>query len=340
MINNRSLGHYALCVSIGTAVLAGCGGSRPPIGAPVAMPQTSTLVAHADRGKSWMLPEAKNEDLLYVSGFTNVLVYSFPEGKLVGTLTGFSAPYYPRGLCSDRHGNVFFVGEGSQSQSLIYEYAHGGSDPITTLTDPGLGLGCGVDPQTGDLAVTNLRSSASNYYGNIAVYRHARGKPTIYSDPNVSGFYFCAYDDAGNLFADNPNSDDLIDELPKGGTTLTEITLSQAIFPASIQWNGNSFAIGSGCCGKQGDIPVYQVQVSGSSGTVTGPTLLSSAGDRRGLGFQLWIQGKIIAGPDRAQGQRDFLNFWRYPRGGKPIKMIRTEDANMFGVTVSASEHR
>jgi hypothetical protein len=332
-----ALTRYAVSIGAAAALLAACGGSQPPTGATGAMAQTSAIATHADRGKSWMLPEAKSADLLYVSGVENVLVYSFPKGKLVGTLTSF--PYSPQGLCSDRHGNVFFVGEGKQSQSLIYEYAHGGSDPITTLTDPGLGLGCGVDPQTGDLAVTNLRSSGSNYYGNIAVYRHARGKPTIYSDPNVSGFYFCAYDDAGNLFADNANSDDLISELPKGGTTLTEITLSQAIFPASIQWNGNSLAISSWCCGKQGDIPVYQVQVSGSSGTVTGPTLLSSADDRRGLGFQLWIQGKIIAGPDRAQGQRDFLNFWRYPRGGKPIRVIRTEDGNMFGVTVSASEH-
>ena len=196
-----------------------------------------------------------------------------------------------------------------------------------------------MDRQTGDLAVTNLRSSASNYYGNIAVYRHQGRKPLIYSDPNVSGFYFCAYDDAGNLFADNPNIDDLIDVLPKGGTRLGEITLGEAIFPASIQWNGDSLAIASGCCGKHGDIPVYQVQVIGSSGTVTGPTLLSSVDHRRGLGFQLRIQGKIIAGPDRAQGQRDFLNFWRYPRGGKPLRVIRTEDANMFGVTVSTGEH-
>ena len=33
-----------------------------------AMPQTSTLAPHVDRGKLWMLPEAKGEDLVYVTG--------------------------------------------------------------------------------------------------------------------------------------------------------------------------------------------------------------------------------------------------------------------------------
>jgi hypothetical protein len=57
---------HALSISA-TAVLAACGGSRPPIGAPGAMPQTPASVAQADRGRSWMLPEASSKDLLYVS---------------------------------------------------------------------------------------------------------------------------------------------------------------------------------------------------------------------------------------------------------------------------------
>jgi hypothetical protein len=44
---------YAL-TSCAAALLAGCGGSQPPIGAPGAMPQTSALTMHAERGKSWM----------------------------------------------------------------------------------------------------------------------------------------------------------------------------------------------------------------------------------------------------------------------------------------------
>jgi len=48
-------------------MLSGCGGSQPPIGTPGAMQQTSAIATHAERGKSWVLPEASGEDLLYAS---------------------------------------------------------------------------------------------------------------------------------------------------------------------------------------------------------------------------------------------------------------------------------
>ena len=81
-------------------MLAGCGGSQPPIGAPGAMPLTSTLAAPADRGKSWMLPEAKAEDLLYVSNYRGnyVAVYDYKTGTAVGSLSGFDG----RGQCVTR----------------------------------------------------------------------------------------------------------------------------------------------------------------------------------------------------------------------------------------------
>jgi hypothetical protein len=37
------------------ALLAGCGGSQLPIGAPGAMSQTSALAMRTERGKSWAL---------------------------------------------------------------------------------------------------------------------------------------------------------------------------------------------------------------------------------------------------------------------------------------------
>jgi hypothetical protein len=78
------------CLSV--YVLAGCGGSQPPVGAPGAMPQTSALATHADLGKSWMAPKAKSDDLLYIAAGPvdgRVYVYTYPKGRLVGTLTGF-----------------------------------------------------------------------------------------------------------------------------------------------------------------------------------------------------------------------------------------------------------
>jgi len=106
MMKTFDLSRYALGGCVAVAMLAGCGGSQQPIGAPGAMPQTSALATHADRGKSWMLPEAKADDLLYISNVYTVTVYSYPKGKHVGTLKGF---YEPFGECSDSAGNVFIA---------------------------------------------------------------------------------------------------------------------------------------------------------------------------------------------------------------------------------------
>ena len=48
-----------LYVILSYAMLAGCGGSQPPIGAPGVMPQSRAIAMHAAGGGSWMLPEAK-----------------------------------------------------------------------------------------------------------------------------------------------------------------------------------------------------------------------------------------------------------------------------------------
>ena len=73
-------------------LLAGCGAVSPPLG------------SRAASDRSWMLPEAQNEDLLYVTNVYTVTVYSYPEGQLVGTLSNFYKPY---GLCADKAGDVY-----------------------------------------------------------------------------------------------------------------------------------------------------------------------------------------------------------------------------------------
>jgi hypothetical protein len=83
-MNLSDVGRYILGCCV-VAALVGCGGSQPPIGAPGAMPQGYAVATHADRGKSWMLSEAKSEDLLYVSAYVNhVYVYSYPKGNSSG----------------------------------------------------------------------------------------------------------------------------------------------------------------------------------------------------------------------------------------------------------------
>ena len=40
-------GRMALCSCVAAAMLAGCGGPQPPIGAPAAVPQSRASAAHA-----------------------------------------------------------------------------------------------------------------------------------------------------------------------------------------------------------------------------------------------------------------------------------------------------
>lgn len=70
-----------------------------------------------------MLPEAKNEDLLYVSNVYTITVYSYPKGKLVGTLDNFYKPY-------DLKGNLYVDGLfGSYGDGFLFgELAKGGGE--------------------------------------------------------------------------------------------------------------------------------------------------------------------------------------------------------------------
>lgn len=81
---------HSLCVIAATVLLAGCGAPQPPIGVPGAMPQSPAIAAHAEHGQSWMLPEAKGEDLLYAdlssANADIIYVFSYPKGKLVKAL--------------------------------------------------------------------------------------------------------------------------------------------------------------------------------------------------------------------------------------------------------------
>ena len=103
-------------------------------------------LAGANAARSWMAPDAKkSKSLLYVAdqGANDVEVYSYPGGKLKGTLTGFQTP---SGVCSNKAGDVFILNGNGTSVEV---YAHGGSSPIRTLGLPGYPeLNCSVDPTT------------------------------------------------------------------------------------------------------------------------------------------------------------------------------------------------
>ncbi|MGA7355728.1 MAG: hypothetical protein WBW76_09900 [Candidatus Cybelea sp.] len=318
-MKSRDFWRYTVGIGAAAALLAGCGvlplslskgqdDMQPPIGEPGKIPQGRVVATHADRGKSWMRPEARGEDLLYASSLPySVYVYTYPKGKLVGFLSGFS----PRGLCSNENGDVFVA-----SGYDVYEYPHGRAKPIALLADQ-YPQGCSVDPTTGDLAVVN------QYH--VAVFppkhRDRWGIPRTYQPGGILSY--CAYDGTGNLFVDAYRSDGwVLWELPNGWKRFKTIALNQSIGEAgNIQWDGTYLAMAD-----EDASTIYQFAISGSTGTEVGATQLNGTND---IG-QFWIQGGTVVVPDDGTGT---LGFWSYPGGGSAKKKISLSLA--YGATVS-----
>lgn len=191
-----------------------------------------------------MLPEAKNDDLLYVANYeAAVNVYDYKTLKLVGTLSVDA----PGGECTDKVGNVFITAVRNAS---ILEYAHGGTSPIASLSDPTFYPGdCFVDPASGDLCVANLDGVPNP--GNLAIYRHARGTPKFYYDSNsdIAYYYSCTYDADGNAFVDDSfvSGQLKFDELAVGARTLRRIWPGRHRHGGgALDWDGKFLTDGDG----------------------------------------------------------------------------------------------
>jgi hypothetical protein len=178
-------GRYALgCVAV--AMLAGCGGSQLPIGAPGAAPQSRAIAKHADRG---FLGKSRTTSCpcLYVANSNDsVTVYASgatgnakPIEDIRGSQTGLS---HPHDVAVDGSGNVYVVNIAPTSITVYAPGATGNAKPIETISGSNTGLasatGIAIDPDNGDI-----------YVSNIAGGRSGRGSVTIYapgSNGNVS----------------------------------------------------------------------------------------------------------------------------------------------------------
>lgn len=289
-----------------TLTLAGCGGTPIlPLGTGTFSPGARHEVP------AWMAPQAKSGDLLYLSNVAtgSVDVFSYPQLRLVGKLTGFGAP---RSECVDRKGDVWIADV--QGYDVI-EYPHGATKPIVALSTPGAPQGCSVNPKSGDLAVTGGAGGVI-----LAVYHRTKHgiwlDPKEYTDPSIRSVAFCGYDAQGNLFVDGLDKTKggtfRLAELPNHATALVDLSVSQSIAgPGQVQWDGSALAVGD-----TGVTPsvVYQFSVSGSTATRIGSTSLDQSKSIR----QFWIDGARVIGPDFDAD----VGVWNYPAGGAPVKRI------------------
>jgi hypothetical protein len=317
-LKGLELGRYALSASIAAPLLAGCGGSQPPVGLPGAMPQSRAIAMHAQRGPSWMAPDAVSQDLLYVSSHNWVSVYTYPQGHLIGKLKGFDLA---SGQCVDSLSNVYIT---DYVLNRVFEYAHGNGKRLRTLLVPGAN-GCSIDPTSGDLAVSSLGNGA------LYVFTNAKGKPAKYKDSQFVSYYDCAYDAKGNLFVNGMTrlgtGNFILAELRKGDSLLKSVKLNQYIgWPGGMQWDGEHLALGD-----QVTPAIYRFSIRGGTGTRVGTTPLgSNASDT----LQFWIQDQMVVtstvctqkacGSKTHHGPGSAVMFFNYPAGGNATKLIVT----------------
>lgn len=329
-ISNPGISLFITFAAAGT-LLTGCGPAANASGNSLT-PSAARIAAH-----SWIAPASSNSSLLYVArnGVNVVTVFSYPDGKQVGQLTGFEAPW---GLCSDQTGNVFVVDAQAQE---IFEFAHGGTTPIATLNDAGNAPnGCAVDPSTGNLAVAG-GGPFNNIAANIAIFAGAQGTPTVYSNPKAYQYIYCTYDGSGNVFTVDvytKTGAGVITELANGSGSFNTISLGQPLREGvhAIQWDGTYFAINNPSGASKGPMHIVQAQIHGSKGSVVNTIKLNdSKGLADPIGSQLWIDGTTLAYPESAQS---LVGLWHYPTGGKAYKDIKVGVGDVYGLTLSVGK--
>jgi hypothetical protein len=278
------------------------------------MPQVSMESAHLHNAQnSWMLPEAKSEDLLYVTSQSfhpanEVLVFSYPGEQLVGKLAGFKEA---DGSCTDAAGDVFIADIGAAE---VVEYAHGGSKAIKRLRDASSGFipsGCAVNSTTGDLAVTSGFS--------VFVYANAKGKPKYYYNLLIGAAHSCAYDNKGNLFI----AGGVLAELPKRGDKIIRLSVRRGKIdrPGAVQWDGKYFVVGRG--GENGSTEVDRLSVSGSKATIEARIPLE--GSTSVVDF--WIYDGTLIAPNFLSSpcskKPGCVENYDYPQGGNATKTLK-----------------
>lgn len=287
------LGRSTLCVSTAVAMLAGCRGSQPPVGASATIPQQ----AHARKSpyKLLYLAEYNSASRLY-----QTQILSYPAGSQIGLLSEAGS------MCADATGDVYIVTSG-----LITEYPPGSTSAIAEASMPSKvsAHACAVDPTTGNIAVTGDQMVSGGSAGWLGIYTSLGNSPTLYSDTKMLYLSYCGYDNKGDLFMDAEASGAWFAELPAGSSNF--VNLGEPYAQGTVQWDGQYITIEL----PRADPIIYRLEVSGSSVTTVGQTVLRSPGRRkdRHLAYT-WIDGDTVVAPGRRVVS---LGYWHYPAGGQ-----------------------
>ncbi|HKU81268.1 MAG TPA: hypothetical protein VJP76_03785 [Candidatus Tumulicola sp.] len=264
---------------------------------------------------SWIDPNSVAGNLLYATGANDgraVHIFTYPQGRLIGSLTGIGTP---SAECGDSAGDVFVV---DSTYGRIYEFAHGSTTPLVVLNDRGSGpYSCAVDPFSGDLAVTN------QFQASVSIFRHARGPVRTYVDTKMDQMLYVTYDGHGNLYADGTavaSQGFRLAELRTGASGFVEVRLNDPpAYTGIIQWDGKYLAL-SDPANYQGYV-IYRISGRKTVSTVT----LNYPGPYG----TYYIFGKNVL------HAYDGVQVYQYPAGGDAIRKLKLMGDNPGYVLVS-----
>lgn len=180
--------HYALSICAAAAILAGCGGSPPPIGAAGGAPQGYASARHG-----------RLEPLLYVgniSGYNDIKVYPADDRNPSPIAVISDGLDGPTGDCIDSDGTLYVVNEGA-GLGWVTEFAAGQTKPSKVISK-GINTPafCAID-SSGNLWVTNIGGPNVTEYEKGSTKPHTTiTKGMIYPDG-------IAIDQSGNMYVAN-----------------------------------------------------------------------------------------------------------------------------------------
>ena len=214
-MKDLEFGRNVLSSCVAVAVLAGCGGSRPPIGA---LPQTLMLNSLARGNPPPIVGRLRHRGddvensatattyktstpLLFVTDpdyrYNPVEVYDAQgkEPKLLAHITKDLAG--PEGACVDRDGTLYVANEPGDGPGWISEYALGQTKPLRIITK-GINTPafCAIDA-SGNLWVTNIGLD------DVAEYLKGSTKPHAEITNGLTYPDGIAIDHSGNLYVGN-----------------------------------------------------------------------------------------------------------------------------------------
>ncbi len=251
-------------------------------------------------------PKTSSGALMYVAGIPTSEVLAYPSGRLVGTIDQeANAP------CVDSTGDVFLPGSKELS-----EYHHGATTPFAQVNlGDNLGLACAVDPTTNNIAVILIGSVNGTV---VAVFRSDSSSPTYYTTEYIP--LYCGYDSSGNLFVDGSGSSGSlwIAKLESGANSFSNINLSKNIegTPLQVQWDGSQMTV-------QASTNIYRLSIDGSTANITGKTTIKHAD--RNFAASFIYRDRVIEPSFIARRHQFFSHagIWSYPKGGKPITIVK-----------------